>query len=404
MRSLATLLVLPCVLSGLFASGARAQDPPQQEPEQGQALKDKERLAAPTLTMRLGFGATEERAGSGPGRVGQSYNGGLDRQWLFRRGAVNLTGDASKFLYPGASGPSPLTFGGGLSAEYQPTPRARISVSDRLTRGYVRQTPSDLLSSVRLLFPTAITTSNSLGGSFRYDVSPRTQIQGSGNFDHTSFDASSAQGGTTPLDATLLAGSRTVASRFTVQRQVSHPDSLGVVYEFSSSTSSNEQATTQAVRAAWQRTMGKNFGLIVEGGLNIYAIQRLSGVRMAPTGSVTVSRKFMRSALSVRVERLIEVLGSTHVSEAVSPRYTLTIGRNLTVGLEGTYARNTFPVDSNFDYQAWIGSTTVRYALPANLVVSAAYNHWDRVFTHNTAPKTTTSFSSLMLGYVRAWR
>jgi hypothetical protein len=125
---------------------------------------------------------------------------------------------------------------------------------------------------------------------------------------------------------------------------------------------------------------------------------------MVPTGAVTVSRRLRDSTFAVRVERFIEVFGATHISRQINPTYSFMIGRRLSLGLDLTYARNTYPADSQLDYQAWIGAGTVRCMLPANLAVSASYSHWNRVITHRNKPNTSTYNGSVTLGYVRSWR
>jgi hypothetical protein len=294
-----------------------------------------------------------------------------------------------------------------LSAAYDLTPRARLTVADRVSRGFARQTSGDLLTGARLLFPNAITRANNLGGSLAYEVSRRTQVHGSVQYDQINFDNSDESGGTTPaVGDAVLAGGGTVGSRVSVQRLVTSADTLGLVHEFSTSNTgvNGQRATTHAFRALWQRPAGRKFTLSFEGGLNVYSIESLNGVAYAPTGAVTVARRVGRNTLAVRVERFIEVYGSTHVSEVFSPTYSFALGRNLTVGLDGTFARNTFPADPRYDYHAWIGGANIRYTLPANLLVTAAYTHWDRAFSRGPALATTAYYSSVSVGYARSWR
>jgi hypothetical protein len=356
--------------------------------------------------MRLGFGATQDAAGGGSNTIGQAFTAGLDRQWRLHRGSINLSGDASKFHYSSSSDLSQITFGANFSAAYELTPRTRFTLADGISRGYARQTSAGVLTAARLLFPTALTTTHSLGGTLAHDLSRRTQMQGSIQYTRISFDSSDVPGPpTTPDEAAVLGGGWTSGSRFTVQRQVSRADSLGVVHEFSVYNSgAAENATTHAIRALWQRRVGESFTLSAEGGVNAFFIKRLDGVRLAPTAAVTLSRAFRTSTLAVRVERLMEVFGAAHVSEVITPSYGVRIGRNLTIGLEGTFARNTFPADPEFGYQAFVGTVNARYRLPANLVVSGAYSHWDRILTQRDAPTITTYYSNITLGYARSWR
>jgi len=419
MNSLSRLIVLACAMTSLFASGAAAQElptggvtpAPRRAGEEDQALEQNERdepVAGPSLTMRFGFGANQDSA-LNESTVGQSYSAGLDRIWRLRRGAINLSGDASQFLYSGSRALDQLTFGANLSAAYQLTRRARITLADGISRGYARQTSIDALTSTRLLTPRALTIVHSFGGTYGYDVSPRTQVLGSIQASQVSFDPGDVPTlpgeAPTPAEPALFADGWTYGSRFTLQRQITRTDGLGLVHEYSSYQNGPlNRSTTHAFRALWQRRVGKNFSLSAEGGVNAYLIDGLEGVGTAPTASATIARHFRKSTLALRVERLMEVFGNAHVSEIVNPSYAVTIGSKLTVGLEGTYARQIFPADPKSDYEAFVGTVTARYALPANLVVSGAYTRWDRVLSQPNAPRLATYYSNLTVGYARSWR
>jgi len=281
-----------------------------------------------------------------------------------------------------------------------------VSVFDTVSRGYARQSTLAILADARLVAPTAITRSYGLGGSFGYDVSPRIQIQGSVHYDRFSFEPPTAAGQPPPLlDPAVLTGEQVVGSAFSVQRQVSRHDVVGVGYEPSRTLSGgSDQRTTQTIHGTWRRMLGRRFVVSAEGGVSAVRLRPVNNLRVVPTGSIGFSQQLRDSSLSVRFERFVEIFGSTHVSEAIHPSYSFTIRRKLSIGLSGTYARNTYPASPQSDYHAWTGSGTVGYALPAHLVVSGGYSRWHTVTIRGSVPATSTYYSTLMVGYSRSWR
>jgi hypothetical protein len=293
--------------------------------------------------------------------------------------------------------------GAAVGATYQTTLRSRIFISDRVTSGYARSSTIDALSSARLVVPTAETRANSLNGLYGYDLSARTQFQVSANWEYVNFgDIGVPPEPLQPEDEAILAGANSGGARASFQHLIDRVNTLGIVQENSiTSGGLDEKTRVHAIRGTWSRPLGRTYNLRVEAGMSMYVIDTLDETRFAPTGAVTISKAGRRSTMSFRAERFIEVLGNTHVSEQYNPTYAIEIGRRLTLNGDLTFAHNTFPANPQFGYKALLMAGGAGLRLPANIVVSASYSHWNRWF--NRGESDSTYFGTARVSYVRTW-
>jgi hypothetical protein len=90
------------------------------------------------------------------------------------------------------------------------------------------------------------------------------------------------------------------------------------------------------------------------------------------------------------------------VSTRIDPSFGASIGRHIVIGMEGAIVTNTFPAQPTYGYEARIVSASVRYLLPANLVVGVTYSLWQRL--SQQSPTRVTSNGSMSLSYAKTFR
>jgi hypothetical protein len=355
-----------------------------------------------TVSLGAGCGATADGNGPGQTSYGENCGGSTSAAWLLHRGSFSIGGSASQYLYAGDTSQNQFTFAEGATLSYQSSLRSHFSLSQGVSRGYARQSTNSALLGVRLLSPTALTQDYSAGGSYAYDISRSMQFEASGSFSHVTVDGGAIDVSQPGGDAAgVFSGGSSADARAHLQWQVGKNDWLGVVGDFSvGSYSGTGSGRTQALRASWRRNVGRSYSINAEGGLSVYEIAG-ENVAFSPTAAVTVVRRMRVGTLSLRFEQLIEVYGATHVSRVFNPVYSIGF-RRLTLSFDSTLAANTYPVDQSANYQAVIAGASVRYILPANLVVSAAYSHWYRHLDVGTVPGTF--YSNVAIAYTHAWR
>lgn len=389
-------------LSLVFAAGARAQEiAPTEIPNSRVAPVLNPAPDDPVLSWHVGYSGSSNSTVAN-GEVANSIEGGAARQWSFHRGAFNITGAGSQYFYAHAVDQSRFTFDVGASGFYQISRRAQFVVSDRISSGYARQASS--VTEAQLAFPNAFVTSNGFSAGYGYDLSRRTRFQIAAQYDNLAFDAN--QPNIPPpnvVDEALLQGGGTFSFHTTISHLMSHADSIGVSQAYSRQVNGAEHSSTHSLHGTWARPLSATYNLSAEGGIDAYFTERLTGLNLAPTGSVSVSRRVKRTGnLAVRVTRSIEVMGATHISTSVNLEGGMKVGKKLTLGATGSAVHNDFPADPAFNYNPLIVGGNIAYNLPGNLVAAASYSYWRRY--SEALPTQTTINNSVSLSYARTWR
>jgi hypothetical protein len=355
----------------------------------------------PILSWHVGYAGSSNSTVLN-GEVANSIEGGVARQWSFHRGAFNITGAGSQYFYANATDQSRFTFDVGASGSYQISRRAQFVVSDRISSGYARQASS--ITEAQLAFPNAIVTSNGLSAGYGYDLSRRTRFQISAQYDNLVFDSS--QPNIPPpnvVDAALLHGGATLSFQTSISHLMSHSDSVGVSQGYSRSINGAENSSTISLHGTWARPLSATYKMSAAGGIDAFETERLTGLNIAPTGSVTVSRRVRKNgSVAVGVEQHIEVMGATHISTSVNLNGNMKVGKRLSLGAGGSVVHNVFPADPTFNYDPLIVGGNVGYSLPGNLIAAASYSYWRRYSA--TLPPQTTINNSVSLSYSRRWR
>jgi hypothetical protein len=356
-----------------------------------------------TISLGLGCGGTADGEGPGTTRFGENCGGSTSAGWLFRRGSFNVGGTASQYYYSGDTSLNQFTFAEGASVNYLLSLRSHFSLYQGVSRGYARQSTNAALLGVRLLAPTALTQDYSAGGSFGYDISHGTQLDASASFSHISVGDGSFDTSQPGVDtASVFSGGSTADARVRVLWQVGKNDWLGMAGGFSAGSYGGAGSSrTESFHASWRRSIGPSFSINAEGGLSAYQIPG-QDLGFSPTAALTVLRRLRKGTISVRFEQLIEVYGATHISRVLNPAYSVGF-RKITLSFDSTLVSNSFPADARANYKGVIVGAAVRYNLPANLVVSAAYSHWYRKFAIETTTPATF-YSNVAIAYVHAWR
>jgi hypothetical protein len=387
-------------LSLVFAARALSQElPPSEVPNARVSPVLNPIPGDPIMAFRIGYAGTFDSQ-IADGEIGNSIVGGLSRQMSFRRGSFNIAGNGSQYFYSNAPEASRFTFDVGASGSYQISRRATFVVSERVSSGFAREASS--ITEAQLAFPNAIVTSNGLSVGYGYELSRKTRFQVAAQYDNLLFDSSQPNVPPTNVNESLLNGGGTFSFRTSLSHLMSHSDSIGIAQEFASSTTGADRATTNSLHATWQRPLSSKYSLSAEGGISAFVTETLSGVNVAPTGSVSVSRKVSRQAtFGVRASQSIEVLGDTHVSTSINLDGSTKIGSRLSVGVVASTVHNHFPADPSFDYNPLIVGGNLGYALPGNLVIAGSYSYWRRYSA--ALPTSTTYNGSLSLSYGRSW-
>jgi hypothetical protein len=402
MKALVRLSLCASGLSLVFAAGARAQEiAPSEMPNSRVAPVLNPTPDDPVLSWHVGYSGSSNSTVAN-GEVANSIEGGAARQWSFHRGAFNINGAGSQYFYAHAVDQSRFTFDVGASASYQISRRAQFVVSDRISSGYARQASS--VTEAQLAFPNAFVTSNGFSAGYGYQLSRRTQFQVAAQYDNLVFDANQPNiPPPTEVDQALLGGGGTFSFHTSISHLLSHADSLGISQAYSRQVSGLEHSSTHSLHGTWSRPLSATYHLSAEGGIDAFFTERLTGLNIAPTGSVTVGRRVKRTGnLAVRVTRSIEVMGATHISTSLNLEGGLKVGKKLTLGGTGSVVHNDFPADPVFNYNPLIVGGNVAYNLPGNLVASASYSYWRRY--SEALPTQTTVNNSVSLSYARTWR
>ena len=388
-------------LSLAFAAGAGAQEiAPTEVPNSRVAPVLNPTPDDPILSWHVGYAGSSNSTVAN-GEVANSIEGGAARQWSFHRGAFNIAGTGSQYFYAHATDQSRFTFDVGVSGSYQISRRAQFVVSDRISSGYARQASS--ITEAQLAFPNAIVTSNGLSVGYGYDLSRKTRFQAFVQYDSLVFDSS--QPNIPPpnvVDEALLHGGATFSFQNAISHQMSHSDSLGFAQGYSRSINGSDSASTISLHGTWARPLSATYHLSAEGGIDMFVTERLTGINIAPTGSVTVARRVKRTgSLAIRATQSIEVMGATHMSTSINLEGGMKVGRRLSLGAVASAVHNDFPADPSFNYNPLIVGGNLGYNLPGNLVVAASYSYWRRYSA--TLPPQTTVNNSVSLSYAKTW-
>lgn len=357
--------------------------------------------APPVRPWSVAVGAHQSYESGGQFTPGGGGDGGLTargltarlgRNWLLRRGTIDLSGDANQYLYTGGQ-PDRLMYGVGGGGSYSLTRRLTWRASGSMNNSYARDSSVLTESGIILQDNSAMTKTYIASTEGTYALSPRSSFSASVAHTQVSFDG----------DSSLTSGS-SLATRAAYNRELTRTQSLTV--SFGNTFSSGLTGDIQGLLATWHKRLGQGLRLSLGGGVRPYTLYGEPGRKIAPGLSAAIEGRLTnRQTLSLSYERAVEQaygFNRTHLAHRFNGSYELTIGRRFQVSNTLNYGLNTYPQIANYTLGGWTYSVSSRYLLAANLALTGSYGYW---LTQETGVPSLSSFRTVAgLSYGFGWR
>jgi hypothetical protein len=282
------------------------------------------------------------------------------RVWQTARTRLALTGQGGATLYRELTDQNRATYGAGADVDRWLTRRldgrAGINYQTALTRTLVTTANAGLELPLILAHTTEAT------GGASYRLSSATTVDLQSRYTNVSFDS------------TILVGGRTVASRFTMSRQVGHASVIALGYENQLSSSGDDDADGHTMFGEWRVRAGRALTARLMGGaMRAQSFQTSEASTWSAVGAAELRAQFVSDALDASVQRSVSqgfglgrVIGTTRLATGYDRRLT----RDLSVSLRSEYAWSEDPADPTFSLRSGEGSLDVRYEFARNVVAT----------------------------------
>jgi hypothetical protein len=327
----------------------------------------------------------------------------LSRNWKFRRGALNLSGNGSEYLYNPYSDSSGnqnvTTYGAALGWSYLASPRATWNVSGNLSSSYARDLTTasvtapegtTTLDGVGLLPSRDIARYSAVSAGFSYDLSRQTRMRLALNEQNVA------------LESTGYRDTSSVYTDFSIGRQIARSQTIGVVANYSRTLVGGSAQGIQGVSGTWGMPIGKRLNITAAGGVSGYVPPNESAIKLQPTASFGLSFNshllLNNDTFAIALSRSVsQTLGfGALLLQGFTASYSVSVNPRLTLGGAGSWDRATDALDQQVLFGR-SGSISAAYHLTRTLSLGLNYGIYVR-------PPDSNQVFSVSLSYGRSWR